>query len=165
MSNAFCRRALQPIEINILLTGTQPAVPLGIYRTTGIQMIRKFTASIMLGSLIAVSAVAHATQSFSGYDTAELMRLRPQMGYWDQADKDAYRNEMRNRMQSLSPDERAAVRSEAARGSGRGNGQGGGRSGEGARGSGNGKHYATSNDGTPRGQGQGLGYGRGGGRH
>ncbi len=128
-------------------------------------MIKKIATGIMLGSLMAAASATQSAQSFSGYDTAELMRMRSQMTYWDQADKEAYRNEMQNRMRSLSPDEQAVARSEAKRGSGQGNGQGRGRSGDGSRGSGNGKHYAAPNDGTPRGQGQAQGYGRGGGRH
>jgi len=113
------------------------------------------------GLVLTLSLPLSAAQDFGGYDTRELMQLRDQNRYWDQADRDAYRQEMQGRMQGLSPEERSSMRAEAGReraGSAghQGAGQGrGARDGSGA--GGQGRHGGSG--GGRGGQGRGAGGG------
>ncbi len=51
-----------------------------------------------------------AAEDFSNYSTEDLVQMRDQARYMSEEDKDAYRSERQSRMDSMSQEEREAMR-------------------------------------------------------
>jgi len=51
-----------------------------------------------------------AAEDFSSYSTEDLIQMRDQARYMSEEDRDAYRSERKSRMESMSQEERQAMR-------------------------------------------------------
>ncbi len=115
--------------------------------------IRKIApVGVLAAALVAGPALA---ADFTGYTTEELLQMR-QENQISTEDREAFRSELRSRMQAMTPEERSSMQQEY--GFGRGSGQGGDGQGMG-RGRGRGQGDAAAMDGGSRG-GRGRGRGR-----
>ncbi len=115
--------------------------------------IRKIApAGILAAALAAGPALA---ADFTGYTTEELLQMR-QENQISPEDREAFRSELRSRMQAMTPEERSSMQQEY--GFGRGSGQGGDGQNMG-RGRGRGRGDAAAMDGGSWG-GRGRGRGR-----
>ena len=76
-----------------------------------------FTA-VVLG----VSSVSAYAVDFTQYSNDELMGMKSEVRSWDSDKRDAFRTEMQSRMQSMSQEERQALKGSGG-GQGKGSGQ------------------------------------------
>ncbi len=120
------------------------------------------TTALLCASLVLASASSFVSaEDFSRYTNQELEQQRLQLQNMSEADRTAYRNEMMNRMSSMSEDEQAQIRSRINETAG----QGTTTRQRSMDGSSSGNQYGRGNSsGSGASGGQGMGGGRGKGR-